>query len=110
MLGRSAVLLIVERVGMRVGVGRGRRARGLFVLCRKRQIDVLFGVVIIREGRGGLVEFSGLRLASVALLPERKVEIAAVQANPIPLSALRGGPRALLAALRLLDRCKIVHI
>lgn len=37
---------------------------------RKRQIDVLFGVVIIREGRGSLVEFSGLRLASVALLPK----------------------------------------
>lgn len=80
------------------------------MLRRQWQVDIRFGVVVIGEGGGSLVEFSGLRLASVALLPKRKVEVAAVQANPIPLSALRGSPSALLIDLRVLDRCKVIHI
>lgn len=54
----------------------------------KGKVYILFLVIIVRKCRGDLVLFSGLRLAAIAFLPERKVEIVAIEAHPISLSAL----------------------
>jgi hypothetical protein len=52
-------------------------------------VSLLLIVIVIRvSGLKVLILLASLSLASIAFFPERKVEIVAVQAHPIPLSGL----------------------
>lgn len=58
----------------------------VFLFLKNIIVLRIVGVVVIRNL---LVLFFGLHLASIAFLPEGKVKVAAIVANPITLSSFR---------------------